>query len=95
MQQARTNQPVLDAVKYKQTTLEQWNRADEAWHRLGSLLSRCLGPATETMLDMADITQGSRVLDVAAGAGEQGLARFENGQQFEGPCEILTAAGTR
>jgi ubiquinone/menaquinone biosynthesis C-methylase UbiE len=37
------------------------------------LLSRWLGPATEAMLDMAGVGQGSRVLDVAAGAGEQTL----------------------
>jgi ubiquinone/menaquinone biosynthesis C-methylase UbiE len=74
MQQAQTTQPVFDAVRYKQTTLDQWNSAAEAWHRWGSLLSRWLGPATETMLDMAGVTQGSRVLDVAAGAGEQTLA---------------------
>jgi len=74
MQQAQNSQPVFDAVKYKQTTLEQWNNAAEAWDRWGSLLSRWLGPATETMLDMAGITRGSRVLDVAAGAGEQTLA---------------------
>jgi ubiquinone/menaquinone biosynthesis C-methylase UbiE len=74
MQNTQTTQPVFDAVKYKQTTLEQWNNAAEAWDRWGSLLSRWLGPATETMLDMAGITRGSRVLDVAAGAGEQTLA---------------------
>ncbi len=74
MQQTQTTQAVFDAIKYKQTTLEQWNGAAEAWHRWGTLLSRWLGPATETMLDMAGITQGSRVLDVAAGAGEQSLA---------------------
>lgn len=74
MQQAQITQPVFDAVKYKQTTLEQWDSAAEAWHRWGTLLSRWLGPATETMLDMAGVTRGSRVLDVAAGAGEQTLA---------------------
>ena len=67
------NPPKFDAVKYKQTTLQQWNTAAEAWHRWGPLLSRWLGPATETMLDMCDIKNGSRVLDVAAGAGEQTL----------------------
>lgn len=65
---------VFDPVKYKQTTLDQWNSAAEAWHRWTPLLSRWLGPATETMLDMACITTGSRVLDVAAGAGEQTMA---------------------
>ena len=68
------NPPKFDAEKYKQTTLQQWNTAAAAWHRWGPLLSRWLGPATETMLDMCDITTGSRVLDVAAGAGEQTLA---------------------
>lgn len=71
MQQTQTPQPVFNAVKYKQTTLEQWNQAAVAWDRWGALLSRWLGPATETMLDMAGVNAGSRVLDVAAGAGEQ------------------------
>lgn len=74
MQQTPTTLPVFDAAGYKRTTLDQWNTAAEAWHRWGDLLSRWLGPATETMLDMADVTRGSRVLDVAAGAGEQSLA---------------------
>ncbi len=68
------NPPKFDAIKYKETTLKQWNTAAEAWHRWGPLLSRWLGPATETMLDMCDIQNGSRVLDVAAGAGEQSIA---------------------
>lgn len=73
MHQVQTTTPVFDAIKYKQTTLQQWNNAAEAWHRWGPLLSRWLGPATETMLDMAAVTEGTRVLDVAAGAGEQTL----------------------
>jgi SAM-dependent methyltransferase len=68
------NAPQFDPIQYKQTTLQQWNTAAEAWHRWGPLLSRWLGPATETMLDMCDIRNGGRVLDVAAGAGEQTLA---------------------
>ena len=68
------NPPQFDANKYKSTTLQQWENAAEAWHRWSPLLSRWLGPATETMLDMCDITSGSRVLDVAAGAGEQTMA---------------------
>jgi SAM-dependent methyltransferase len=67
------DQPVFDPIKYKQTTLQQWNSAAEAWHRWGPLLSRWLGPATDTMLDMAGVSAGHRVLDVAAGAGEQSL----------------------
>lgn len=61
----------FDPIKYKQTTLQQWDSAAEAWHRWGPLLSDWLGAPTETMLEMAGIEEGSRVLDVAAGAGDQ------------------------
>lgn len=64
----------FDAVRYKHSTREQWETAAAAWHQWGSLLSQWLGPATELMLDMAGIAAGSRVLDVAAGAGEQTIA---------------------
>ncbi len=63
----------FDPVKYKETTREQWQTAADAWHRWGPTLEKWLGPATEVMLDMAGIRQGSRVLDVAAGAGGQTL----------------------
>jgi len=68
------NPPAFNATQYKQTTLQQWDQAAEAWHSWGPLLSRWLGPATETMMDMCEIGSGSRVLDVAAGAGEQSVA---------------------
>lgn len=63
----------FDPIKYKDTTKQQWEVAAEAWHRWGSILAAWLGPATEIMLDMAGVGPGSRVLDVAAGAGEQTL----------------------
>lgn len=65
---------VFDPVKYKDTTRQQWQAAAEAWHRWGPTLKEWLGPATEALLDMAGVREGSRVLDVAAGAGEQTLA---------------------
>ena len=63
----------FDPEKFRQTTRAQWESAAEAWDRWAPLLSRWLGPATETMLDMAGVRGGSRVLDIAAGAGEQTL----------------------
>jgi SAM-dependent methyltransferase len=65
---------VFDPVAYKNTTREQWQNAAEAWHRWGPTLEAWLGEATETMLDLARIGEGSRVLDVAAGGGGQTLA---------------------
>ena len=61
----------FDPEKFRQTTRAQWESAAEAWDRWGPLVGRWLGPATEAMLDMAGVGPGSRVLDVAAGAGEQ------------------------
>jgi ubiquinone/menaquinone biosynthesis C-methylase UbiE len=67
-------QAVFDADKYKQATRAQWEAAAEAWDRWGGFLGQWLGPATQAMLDMAAVGSGARVLDVAAGAGEQTLA---------------------
>src|SRR5437867_1673840 len=63
----------FDPTQFKETTRQQWDAAAEAWNRWAPLLSRWLGPATELMLDIANVKRGSRVLDVAAGAGEQTL----------------------
>jgi ubiquinone/menaquinone biosynthesis C-methylase UbiE len=68
-----TESAKFDPVKYKDATKQQWQAAAEAWHRWGQILAAWLGPATEIMLDMAGVGSGSRVLDVAAGAGEQTL----------------------
>ena len=68
-----TTPKTFDPLKYKQTTRDQWETAAEAWHRWGPTLRRWLGPATERMLDLAGVASGSRVLDVAAGAGDQTL----------------------
>jgi ubiquinone/menaquinone biosynthesis C-methylase UbiE len=64
----------FDADRFRQVTRAQWEAAAEAWDRWSPLLSRWLGAATEAMLDMANVRRGARVLDVAAGAGEQTLA---------------------
>jgi SAM-dependent methyltransferase len=67
----------FDPEQYKQTTYAQWQQAADAWHRSGPILKRWLGPATERMLDLAGVAPGQRVLDVAAGAGEQTFAIAE------------------
>lgn len=64
----------FDPQKYKATTKAQWEKAAEPWHRWGPTLHHWLGDATQRMLDLADVKPGARVLDVAAGAGEQSIA---------------------
>ena len=64
----------FDPAAYKRTTREQWQAAAEPWYRWAPKLEEWLGEATELMLDMAHVGGGSRVLDVAAGAGGQTIA---------------------
>ncbi len=63
----------FNPVRYKETTREQWQAAAPAWNDWGPFLRAWLGPATELMLDMAEVRPGDHVLDVAAGAGDQTL----------------------
>lgn len=64
----------FDAASYKKTTFDQWQSAAGAWHRWRSLLNSWLGPATNRMIELADISAGDQVLDIAAGAGEQSIS---------------------
>lgn len=45
-----------------------------AWQRQSAMREEIMGPTTQHMLEAAGIKPGSRVLDIAAGTGEQSLA---------------------
>lgn len=64
----------FDPTAFKTTTRSQWETAARAWHEWGPTIEQWLGSATAQMLDEAHLAAGSRVLDVAAGAGGQSLA---------------------
>ena len=68
-----TNNLSFDPVKCKTTTREQWQEAADAWYRWSGVLHEWLGPSTDKMLELAGITTGNHVLDIAAGAGEQSI----------------------
>jgi SAM-dependent methyltransferase len=57
----------------RQTQTWQRDDAGEAWQRSQALRARYLASATKKMLDLADIKLGQRVLDVAAGTGDQSI----------------------
>ena len=50
------------------------SEAAAGWQRSGVARAQVLAPLTERMLDLAGVGIGHRVLDVAAGTGEQTLA---------------------
>lgn len=64
----------FDSVQYKTSTRQQWQDYASGWNDWAPLLESWLGEATERMLDLAGVTAGSDVLDVAAGAGGQSVA---------------------
>jgi SAM-dependent methyltransferase len=63
----------FNPAQYKETTKQQWESAAEAWNRWEPTLQAWLGPATEVLLDLARVGPGSRVLDIASGAGEPAI----------------------
>ena len=71
--QTSSTTATFDPVAFKSTTRAQWQDAADAWHRWGPVIGSWLGAATDAMIELAGIDAGSRVLDVAAGAGEQSL----------------------
>jgi SAM-dependent methyltransferase len=52
---------------------EQWDQAAQGWNDQAPNIRAWLRRATDAMLDMAGVKPGARVLDVAAGAGDQTL----------------------
>ncbi|MGF1562256.1 MAG: class I SAM-dependent methyltransferase [Geminicoccaceae bacterium] len=65
--------PQFDPVAFKAGTHDQWNNVAEKWDAWGPLIETWLGPATERMLDMAEIGEGARVLHVAGGSGHEAM----------------------
>ena len=64
----------FDPAQYKTTTRQQWQEYASGWNAWSPLLETWLGDATDRMLDLAGVTAGCSVIDVAAGAGGQSIA---------------------
>lgn len=63
----------FDTDAFKIAMREQWNAHAQGWNDHGAEIGAWLRAATDAMLAMAGITLGARVLDIAAGAGDQTL----------------------
>ncbi len=72
------NSSIDDAVNgratFKASMRAQWDAAAAGWNEHGADIRAWLQQPTDAMCRMAGITTGARVLDVAAGAGDQTLA---------------------
>jgi SAM-dependent methyltransferase len=63
----------LDAEAIKAATRAQWDKHARGWSEHGEQIGIWLAEATLAMLALAEVEPGGRVLDVAAGAGDQTL----------------------
>jgi SAM-dependent methyltransferase len=63
----------LNAEQFKAATREQWDMHAKGWNDHGLQIGNWLRESTDAMLALAEIRPGMRVLDVAAGAGDQTL----------------------
>ncbi len=63
----------FDANAFKAATRAQWDRHARGWSAHSAEIGAWLADATAAMLVMAEVGPDARVLDVAAGAGDQTL----------------------
>jgi ubiquinone/menaquinone biosynthesis C-methylase UbiE len=62
-----------DPAAFKAALRAQWDDCAAGWDAHGAQIREWLAEATRAMLDLAGVAEGGRVLDVAAGAGDQTL----------------------
>ncbi len=65
--------PSPEQQAFKAAMRHQWDRSAQGWNDHAAQIGAWLARGTEAMLEMAGVKPGARVLDVAAGAGEQTL----------------------
>ncbi len=68
-----TTAQAIDPQAFKAALREQWNESAAGWNAHAPQIRAWLATATEAMLDLTGVRPGSRVLDVAAGSGDQTL----------------------
>ncbi|MDH5607023.1 MAG: methyltransferase domain-containing protein [Anaerolineae bacterium] len=67
----------FNADKYKQAAQQEWQKVAPGWHKWLPFISDLSRGDTNQMLDLAGIGPGHRVLDIAAGDGDQSLMAAE------------------
>ncbi len=63
----------FNASAYKKSTEKEWQKTAEGWHKWIPFISEMSKKETNKMLDLAHMGAGDRVLDIAAGDGDQSI----------------------
>jgi SAM-dependent methyltransferase len=62
-----------DPTEFRNAQREQWQSAATGWRKWSPTIDAGTSVVSERLVELAGVEEGSRVLDVAAGAGEQTL----------------------
>jgi SAM-dependent methyltransferase len=63
----------IDAAEFRDKQRDQWNGAAAGWNEWSTFMDEHAAAAADKLVEMAEIEEGDRVLDVAAGYGEPSL----------------------
>jgi ubiquinone/menaquinone biosynthesis C-methylase UbiE len=63
----------IDATEFRDKQRDQWNGAAAGWNEWSDYWDEHAGAVSRRLVEMADVDEGDRVLDVAAGYGEPSL----------------------
>ena len=68
----------FDSDKYKEGQRQGWNNVAGGWHKWWKTTENAGENISKRMIELADIKQGFRVLDVATGLGEPAITAAQH-----------------
>ncbi|HEX2623103.1 MAG TPA: methyltransferase domain-containing protein, partial [Phototrophicaceae bacterium] len=66
-----------NAEAVKQSVRQSWDKTAAGWHKWMDVFAAWANPMSQIMFEMAHVSPGQRVLDVAAGDGQQAILAAE------------------
>jgi ubiquinone/menaquinone biosynthesis C-methylase UbiE len=63
----------LDSKQYKEEERQKWDNVANGWQKWWNTIERGAGKLSKRLVELAEITQGSRVLDISTGIGEPAI----------------------
>lgn len=63
----------IDAAEFRNAQHQQWDKASVGWKKHSDFIDSTVSHISDRMVELAGISAGSRVLDIAAGYGEPSL----------------------
>jgi SAM-dependent methyltransferase len=77
----------IDSTEFRAGQREQWDIAATGWRKWSELIDKGASGISRRLVELAEVNEGSRVLDVAAGYGEPSLTAAK----VAGPDGAVTA----